>query len=90
MSAKPSWQDTLPPPGTTEPYTGRRKGTVSPRTLMLLGVAGFLLEVAFAGLIAFGPVEMEESMRLPVAGLIVLSGAAGLFFLYRMAKRQGL
>lgn len=58
------------------------------RTFLLIATAGMGGDLAVAGWLVFGPVDMPEEMRWPLALLIVASGAAGLFVLHRVWRQR--
>lgn len=58
------------------------------RVLLILAAGGFVVDLAVAGWILLGPIDVAQEMRYLAAGAIVVGGVAGLFFLRRVAQKS--
>lgn len=58
------------------------------RTFAIIATGAIVGDLVVAGWLAFGPVDMPEETRWPIALLIVASGLAGLFVLRRIWRQR--
>ena len=86
MSAKPSWQDTLPPPGTRRPDAAPAQ-TLSPQAFRLIQAWNVIMTVVIAAWLLWF-MQGDAATRWLLVGLVLASGAFSFFFLRHLARRH--